>query len=103
MYDWGACKVGKDQISAISVPAKERELQERGRFHGRQYRKYSDGTLKAATSGGWKEFSNFDDFCNYHWKNHYETQSKTQASRPGWLTRIFGAPSHKIHGRKPRN
>ena len=66
-----------------------RELIENGDFHGRPYRKYSDGTVKAGTSAGWKKFQSFDELCEYHWKNHYKKDSEINKRKIGWLKRIL--------------
>ena len=70
-----------------------RELIEDGDFHGRPYRKYSDGTVKAVTSAGWRKFQSFDELCEYHWKNHYKKNTIIKKSKIGWLKRIFN-PAH---------
>ncbi len=72
-----------------------RELIEDGDFHGRPYRKYSDGSVKAATSNGWKSFQNYDEFCEYHWKNHYKKNPGNKKIKFGWLKRILNPALNK--------
>jgi len=79
--------------SSNSIPSKE--LMGNGDFHGRPYRKYSDGSIKAATSSGWKKFQNFDELCEYHWKNHYMKRFSGKRRKIGWITRILNPALHK--------
>ena len=81
------------QNSQNSKPA--RELIENGDFHGRPIRKYSDGSIKAVTSAGWKKFQSFDEFCEYHWKNHYKKNPDNKKRKIGWLKRIFNPALNK--------
>ncbi len=40
----------------------QKDLVDKGRYHGRPIRMYSDGSVKAATRDGWVRFRSFDEF-----------------------------------------
>ncbi len=84
-----------DQSLQNSIPV--RELTDTGDFHGRPYRKYSDGTVKAVTSSGWRKFQNYDEFCEYHWKNHYKKNPDSTKRKIGWLKRILNPALNKLN------
>lgn len=43
-----------------------KKLIEEGSMQGRPFRRYNDGTYKAASSGGWLQFDNIDSLVDYH-------------------------------------
>lgn len=50
-------------------------LVEEGVHDDRPYRKYSDGSFKAATSEGWKKFNNFEELREFHAKRSREKRA----------------------------
>lgn len=43
-----------------------KKLIEEGSMQGRPFRRYDDGSYKAASSGGWLQFDNIDSLVEYH-------------------------------------
>lgn len=46
--------------------AVDRILVEEGSMQGRPYRRYNDGSYKAASSDGWLQFDNIESLVEYH-------------------------------------
>lgn len=58
-----------------------RKLIEEGSMQGRPFRRYDDGTYKAASSGGWLQFDNIDSLVEYHRERAaLKKQEKTKPS-----------------------
>jgi len=77
--------------SKTSNSESNKNLLSQSTFHGRPIRRYSDGTVKAATSTGWVNFHSFDALCEYHWKHHFERESRRKSKNISWFKRIFPA------------
>lgn len=61
-------------------------LVEEGVYDDRPYRKYSDGSYKAASSEGWIRFENFDALREFHIKRSLEKKANKPTS--GVLVKI---------------
>lgn len=48
---------------------RHKELVDKGSYHGRPVRMYSDGSVKAGTRDGWIRFRSFDEF-----KQHFHLE-----------------------------
>lgn len=46
----------------------QRNLVEVSDLEGRAFRRYSDGSIKAATSQGWQHFADYPTFRSYHYR-----------------------------------
>lgn len=64
----------------------QRKLIEEGSMQGRPFRRYDDGTYKAASSDGWIRFDNIDSLAEYH---RDRTVTKKQEKTKSGLLKIL--------------
>ena len=65
-------------------------LVETGEYQGRPFRRYTDDTVKAATSQGWVAFQNFEALRSYHNESVQQRQrAKSQKSPFSALKRLL--------------
>ncbi|MBL1406459.1 MAG: hypothetical protein COC00_010785 [Rhizobiales bacterium] len=65
----------------------QKKLIEEGSMQGRPFRRYDDGSYKAASSGGWLKFDSIDSLVQYH--RERAARKKEEKTKSGLLQKLI--------------